>query len=445
MSWRWIFAAVLAAGLLSGAAAAVAQEAGDDWRGTLDDEPAGPWDAPTDVIQPLPPDVPSRPPRRRQNEGDPYAAPGLELGGLKLYPQLELDAVYTTNVGQSAAAAEDDFGLGLKPSLRIESDWSRHAFSAEASGDFIFYGGDGDDDESGIDLSALYRLDIRRSTRATIEGRYDLTQTGSADSEVPDTAVGDRTDHRMETAVSLAHDGGRIEGRIRAGLVRAVYEDVDLSGGGSEDNGDRDYLEPSAAARVTAGSYSAVRPFVEAAYVPRIHDRRTDRNGLKRDSDGYRFKAGVSFTGGPIWQGEVAALYAIRNFADPTLDTLDIFGLDGTLTWTPDELTAVALRFGTDLTETTDPTRGATRSWTAGVDVRHALRENVDLVAGFAVVADDVSSGTDVTWSSNAGVEWQVNPYLAWTAGYDATWFDSSAAGGDYDEHRISTGLVIRR
>jgi hypothetical protein len=58
---------------------------------------------------------------------------------------------------------------------------------------------------------------------------------------------------------------------------------------------------------------------------------------------------------------------------------------------------------------------------------------------------EQVSGGTDKTLTSSLGVEWQLNPNLAWNAGYDGTWFESATSGGNYDEQRIMTGIVVRR
>jgi hypothetical protein len=55
------------------------------------------------------------------------------------------------------------------------------------------------------------------------------------------------------------------------------------------------------------------------------------------------------------------------------------------------------------------------------------------------------SGGTDTTLSTNIGVQWQLNPNLAWTAGYDGTWLEAAESGGNYNEQRLMTGIVLRR
>ena len=44
---------------------------------------------------------------------DPYAALGMDFGGIILYPSLEVGTVYTSNVARSATDARSDFGLSV--------------------------------------------------------------------------------------------------------------------------------------------------------------------------------------------------------------------------------------------------------------------------------------------------------------------------------------------
>ena len=100
---------------------------------------------------------------------------------------------------------------------------------------------------------------------------------------------------------------------------------------------------------------------------------------------------------------------------------------------------------GTALDETTLADTPATTTWTAGTELTYALRDNIDLLAGFEVEIENNQPGVDTTYDASVGVAWKLNPMLAWTAGYDLTWFDAGSAGGDYVEHRLSTGLTLAR
>ena len=376
---------------------------------------------------------------------DPYAAPGIKLGGMTLYPELEVGTAYTSNVASSATNAKSDVGLLLRPSLRFESDWVRHAWEGGASGDFIAYLENDDFNSAQIDAGSKFRLDIRHTTRAEFDASYALGQESSADSEVPDTAIGNRTDHTLAANAALIHDFGGLEGRAKLGIERQIFEDVKLSGGTTEDNSDRNNYTPSLALRLSYTDPPALKPFVELAYAPRFHDEKFDRNGLRRDSQGVTASVGVTLDQGPLWLGEMALVYAMRDYEDSALDTIDAVGINGNLTWSPTDLTSVVMTLETSLDESSSATSSGTKTRSGRIDIAHELRENVTLLGGFGVEFEKFSGGTDTTLSSSIGVEWQLNPNLAWTAGYDGTWLEAADSGGNYNEQRLMTGIVLRR
>ena len=376
---------------------------------------------------------------------DPYAAQGVKLGGMTLYPSLEAGTLYTSNVAKASTGAHSDIGLRLRPSLRFESDWVRHSWTGNASGDFIAYLKNKDLDSTQANVSSKFRLDIRHATRAEFEASYALAQLGAENSEVPDTAIGNRTDHTLRASVAIIHDFGGLEGRVKLGIERQIYEDVALSGGGTEDNSDRNNYTPSATLRLSYTDPPALKPFVEFTYEPRFHDEKLDRNGLRRDSQGLAASMGVALDRDPIWSGEAALVYALRDYEDPALATIDAIGINGNLTWKPTDLTSVLITLVTTLNESSSATSSGTKTWSGHVDITHELRENVRLLGGLGLALDEVSSGTDKTIMSNLGVEWQLNPNLEWTASYDGTWFRAALSSDNYNDQRLMTGIVLRR
>ncbi|MDO8354761.1 MAG: outer membrane beta-barrel protein, partial [Aestuariivirga sp.] len=332
---------------------------------------------------------------------DPYAAPGIKLGGIALYPELESGTVYTSNVGSSATDAMSDVGLSLRPSLRFESDWVRHSWTGRAAGDFTAYLENDDFNSSQIDAASKFRLDIRHTTRAEFDASYALGQESSADSEVPDTAIGNRTDHTLAANAAITHDFGGLEARAKLGIERQIFEDVDLSGGGTEDNSDRNNYTPSLALRLSYTDPPALKPFVELSYAPRFHDEKFDRNGLRRNSQGITANLGIAFDQSPLWLGEMALVYAMRDYEDSALDTIDAIGINGNLTWSPTDLTTVVMTLATGLDESSSATSSGTKTWSGRIDVAHELRENLILLGGFGVEFEKFSGDTDTTFSSN--------------------------------------------
>lgn len=381
----------------------------------------------------------------RQDDGNAYEPLGIEAGGLTLFSSLGVSGTVSSNVTRQSSG--DDFGVGatLRPSLNFQSDWVRHSWSGEASAELVRFLDHPEMATSSADASSNLTIDIRRTTTAEFSVGYSLDVDANRDSGVIGSEIGDGTVHTFNGSGGLTHDWGPMATRITASLERGLYEDVKLSGGGTQDNGDRDYWEPKITLRATYTDPPVFKPFVEASYGKRLYDRNLDRNGQERDADDTELRAGVAISDDPIWSGELAATYLYRAFNDPALSDIDAFGVSGSLTWSPTELTQVTVDLGTALTDSQDRDDPGGQSWSGALAFTQALRDNLDLLAGAGLTLEDTISGDDVTYEASLGLEWKLNRNLALTAGYDFTLEDSSDAADDYTEHRVSAGVVLRR
>jgi hypothetical protein len=376
---------------------------------------------------------------------DPFEPTGLRQGGLIYYPTLEIGGVVTSNVARVAAGADADVGLRLKPGVKVESHWSRHSLTATASAEVLRYLEEDDLSTANGNAQATLRLDVRHDTRILLESGYTLTSSGASNSEVPDTAVGNRLSHEIRLSSAIEHDAAFVETRLKGALSREMFEDVKLSGGGTENNDDRNYTELSLSLRGTFNRGAVLRPFAEIAYVPRIHDKSQDRNGLKRDSHGVSASLGLRIDDDPVWTGEVAVGYLVRDYADATLETVHAPGALANLQWRPTELTKVDLSATLGVEETASASDSGTIAWGAGATLTHAARDNLDLIAGSTLSASKSNSGTDYTYDARAGLEWKLNPFVSWSAFYEGSWFDSAAAASDYDEQRLIASIILKR
>lgn len=445
---RGLFA-LLTAVLITGTAThAFGQEAVDlrldttDATGPVDgvDEPVVAAKKPTAVV-----DIQLPKPKKRKPAADAYAAQGIGSGVFRFYPTLEIGTVATSNVSRSATKAKSDIALRLRPGVSFASNWSRHSWTGSASADLLRYRDTKTQSTSTASAQTALRLDIYHDTRANIQASYsrNAVASGTSVGEVPLTALGSRVDQSMAGSAALEHDVGPLTTQLRLGVSRNTYGDVQLSGGGSEDNSDRDYTEVSALLRGSFNRGAILSPYGEVAYEPRFHDKAKDRNGVKRDSQGLRLGVGVTLDDGPIWSGEIGANVQLRKYADTSLDNVVVPGLSARLTWRPTDLTRFEFNTGATVAETVVAGSSANRSWNGSIDVVHALRDNIDLTAGLGLTADKTSTGTDWTTSTRLGVSWMINPYLTWTAGYEGAYFNG--AGADYQEHRALSSIILKR
>jgi len=330
------------------------------------------------TVAPEPPPEPPAPLRRAAAE-DPYAPPGLDTGTFRLYPGLGIGGVYSDNVNVSPDSPESDFGLRVAPDLRIQSDWVRHAFSLSAAGDFVFLEAHPEYNDTSFDAAAALRLDVRHDTTLDLAADYGLTESIGSASEVPATATSKRLDQTLSVAAVLAHRFSRLIATLAGEASWHVYGDVAEASGATENNTDRNYLQPGVRLRVGYEVSAAIVPFAEAAYQPRIHELRVDRSGLRRDSRGGFLRAGLAFNASDMWSGEVALRYDYRDFEDRTLATVATAGLDASLVWRPSRLTSLTFTASTGLDETATAGASAIGNWTGQATLAHNLRDNIVL------------------------------------------------------------------
>jgi hypothetical protein len=273
-----------------------------------------------------------------------------------------------------------------------------------------------------LDVDASYGLEL-----------VSNDETGSATGDA-------QINQDLNLSLALRHEAGRIQTRSTLGLARSVTGDTD-----TEDNADRNTLEPSVGLRVAYASDGIFSPFIGATYAPRLFDQTVDRDGLRRSSQGITGELGVVIADEPFWTGEVALTYDIRNFADATLGSESALGLNAALTWSPTELTKVTFTASTALNDGEAATEAVSREWNAGLSLTHDLRENVQAFAGLSAEITDATD-TDFTFGTRAGVNWTFNPYLVWQATYEGTWFKSGASSNEnYNDQRLLTSIILRR
>ncbi len=418
-----------------------------DLRATMVDDGADAADAPASVVPSIIPAQEDEPahPRRRKKITDPYMPPPMGDGPIEYRASLAVQGVYTSNVKGSATAPLGDIGLRVAPTVSFNTNWSRHEWHGTLNGDFIAYAGTPSANSSTGSIETGGRVDIRRDTQLDLDANLSTSLSTPGDPEIPGAATGPARNWSFNSSGALTHDYGPLAVRTKVAVLRNAYDDVALSGGGVEVNADRNYWEPSLAVRGTFGSSGArLKPYVELTYDPRFHDTVPDRNGQNRNSQGGGIAVGMTLDDGPIWMGDISANFIARDYDDPALKTAMALGLNGNLTWSPTPLWSFVANSGVGLSESEQAGVSATPNWNAGLQANYALRENVNLKAGFNVSASSNAGGLDTTTVASLGADWQLNPYLSLSGSLQSTWFNAASGAGNYNEQRVMTGVVVR-
>ncbi|WP_137391736.1 outer membrane beta-barrel protein [Rhodoligotrophos defluvii] len=376
-----------------------------------------------------------------------YEPLGIDVGGLTLYPSLEIGGVYTDNVRQSRTDRRSDVGLRLKPIFEARSDWNRHGLEVHAESEHVLYAKESRQNIDNADIGATYRLDIRRDFTAEFEARYELQQEGLAQPDIPVNALDPRKDETYRIRAGLTYDAGRIAATIRGGTSWYRFGDVRLSDGSVQVNKDLNYTAPLAELRVKYQDAPILTPYIEAAYVPRIYDRPDDELGVKRSSDGARFAIGAEFEPSPIWRGMAALTYEIRDYRHLARKMVEGVGFDANVIWRPRQITAVTLDASSGIGETNVTGATATRDFTVGLRVDHAFRYNLIAAAMARYTLEDYIGIklTEQTWSAGLDVSYFLTPRLAVIGSYEFTDYTLTGRTRDYTENRVMVGVKLQQ
>jgi hypothetical protein len=436
------------AAVVLAAAPAPAQESDDQLRDTIDESAPDTLGVPPPaVLVPPPPNFEPEPIRRkpRRTIAEDGEKLGIGMSSFKAFAKAETGIVASTNPTKSTTNRKAGAALRFAPSLRLQSDWSRHDLRLEAAGEFIEYPGQASASTRTAALRSNFRLDIRSTTFADFDASYNLNQERDVRRGTGALTADPRLDQTLAAGAAITHDFGYLQGTLGLRLARFVADDVRLSNGTTEDNGDRAYTAPELTARLALRPQSPISPFIELAADHRSFDRKRNRFRVKNDSTGLRASLGVAFNDSPVWEGALAATWLWRGFADASLDSESTIGLAGAVTWRPTDFASLTFTTGVGLDDTRDSADPTSRTWNAGLAASYSLSDVINLNGNASFEIADDAGPADLTTDVGFGIEWQASAYVAFALRGENTWFDASGSADDYTEQRLIGSLILQR
>lgn len=379
-------------------------------------------------------------------EEDPFAAEGLRIGSWAANVTLDQGIGYSTNLSQTALRNPSAFSQ-TRLSVSARSNWSRHEASISAEGGYRRSIGSDIEETPDASVNAGLRLDLVDGMTARLGAGYDYRTEAATSTNLPATAVNRPGVHALEGNAELERSGGRLGFVLRGAAVRTLHEDVELSGGGSFDQADRDNTLLTVTGRVSYEVSPVVTPFVEAEAGIRRFDLETDRNGEDRDSNILALRGGAAIDFGEKLRGEISAGYRIEDYEDPVLATLEGWTLDGNLTWSPQRGSEVVLSNSTDFASSTIAGDSGqivnSTSLTASRQVNDRL--SLEARAGVDITREGSGKVTDRLWSAGAGLQWWLNRHAAVTLDVDHSTRVNEDALNSFDDTSIRAGIRLQR
>lgn len=373
-----------------------------------------------------------------------YEALDMRLGSFMLAAALDFDEAFNSNVFATASHVRSDFITDITPQLTIQSNWSNHAAALVAQGTISRHAQNSAEDvENGV-IEAQGRLDIATGEYLRADGGY---QSLHEDRSSPDDNLG-----RFPTAytVSSGHLGYvRSQSRLGLGLDAAVsdysYSNEPTSGGAIIVNKDRNRLEASLTPRLSYEALPGYQTYVEVSGNTRQYDKRRDRSGLERSSNGFSAAAGLEAGLGHIISGRVYIGYQQQSYQDPRLATFSAPYFGAAVLWNITQLTSLRFGLSDSIAETIVSGASGIELSRVSAAVEHEFQRNL-LLTGGVDYERDTYQGTaraDGIYSARASAVRLLNRVTS--VELQASWQrrSSTQSGANYDREILMLVLKI--
>ena len=378
---------------------------------------------------------------------EPWDPRGIRLGSFTVFPQADIGAAWVSNLYRTKPARADQ-AIDLRPTLRAVSNWSTHALEFRATGGLTFFDEHPKEDDRAYSLEARGRLDVSRRTQIAGSVRRDVAQEvrGTLENRLRGTSRADiSTD---EARLQLDHRFNRLSLQLRGVAQQRLYEDTTAVDGSLQSNRDRNLRATEEALRLSWTFKPTLLGFAEAGINQRRFEAGSLVDGIKRDSDGERYRVGVGFGNtSQVLRGEVSIGYGRQTPLDMRLASIDGMILDANIAWRMNPFTALLLRGSTDVIETSSLRSSGGFTRRAQAEVRHAFMRPLigTASAGFSATTYEGIVINENLTELGLGLEYYLGPEAVVFGRYQHTTLRTNSATGGYDADEVRVGLRIRR
>lgn len=377
-----------------------------------------------------------------EDQSDPFAHIGWRLGSFILFQELEVAASWDSNVFFDTNPRSDWNG-GFDSETRIVSNWSNHALEFRMLHDRDYYSNFSSENGTNQTYELRGRLDITSRTSAEAlasreigqESRNSIDAGGNSTTERPDV-----TTDRLTAAFN--HRFNRLSLQLRGGHAATDYEQRP---GDAANN--RDVRIQTVALRAQWEFRPTFSVFGEVEHNQRDRKSAAISDGLSRNSDGERYRAGVALgQTGEFLRGEASIGYGVQRPDAAQLPDVQAFLVDANVAWRITPLTSLLFDASTAVDETTVAGSSGVVSRRIGVRARHAFTERLTGETGISYATQAYQGATlkERSTALNLNVEYTLNRHAALFSRLDHTRFRSTGEDRDYNATTVMFGARLR-
>jgi len=379
---------------------------------------------------------------------------GIAVGAFTLYPSIDVQGGYDSNVYATSAPTVGSPYVLIRPVVTLKSEWLNHSLQVAAGGGFGFYSNATSQNYWNGYVQADGRLDIREDFYATgmVAVRRQTEALGTPNSLIASSPT---VVDSIPVEIGLYQRFNRFFYDAKVSATRYRYIDNSIIPEGGLPAGSRDRMEYEERIRVGYEVIEGVDVWVSPGLNQRIYDQFINAYGQQRDSTGWfvNFGATVKFTEKTKLEGFVG--YTNQTFlADGSTTPAFTFGLIGS--WNGYEPLTLRPAFMRSINESAYSNYQNYVSTSLGIDFIYDIHDAWKMVGGTGlniaeynpVAGSGLGPRTDYYWRASLGLLYslrpqvQIGPLYEHTSGSST---DTANGGPAYTREVISLRVVAAR
>ena len=343
---------------------------------------------------------------------------GIAVGAFTLYPTIEVQAGYDSNVYATSAPTVGSPYTLIKPIVELKSDWLNHSLRVGAGGAFGFYSNASSQNYWNGYVQVDGRLDIQEDFYVTglIGVRRQTEALGTPNALVASSpTVADS----LPMQIGLYQRFNRFFYDAKVSATRYRYIDNSVVPSGGLPGVSRDRMEYEESVRIGYEIIYGIDIWVTPGLNQRIYDQFINTFGQARDSNGWYLNVGatVKLTEKTKLEGFVG--YTNQTFlADGASTPAFTFGLTGS--WNGYEPLTIRPAFMRSINESAYSNYQNYVSTTLGIDFTYDIHDAWKMVGGTGfnmaqynpVPGSGVGPRTDYFWRASLGLLYSLRPQV---------------------------------
>lgn len=361
---------------------------------------------------------------------------GLRVGSFLFSPGIAVSETYDDNVYRDETNTKSDFITVVNPSFSAVSDFDLHALFMSVGGSLGYYNDNDNENFEDFNFSAGGRLDLDYGTDLTLSSSFRKDHEGR--DSVDDPNADEPVEYWLTThKASFKRALGIIKLYLEGIYTNFAFDDSQR-GNVKIDNSSRDRDIYSMGARLSYEYFPGYNVYVGVTQDWRRYDATASS---ARDSEGTTLQLGTDLAITGKIRADIYAGYLIRQYNGNFKD-VDALNYGGSLIWNVTGLTSLTASVARGVEETTFGDSSGSLQTMLGLGMDHQLRHNLFLsVNGKIKFSDYESSATprdDTSYNIGTGIEYMPSNGTSIRLGYDYSTRDSSVAGSDFEDNRIT-------